>query len=116
MVRSILLRGFDQDMANRIGQYMSSHHTKFIEGATPSKLERPDAEGPIKVTYKSTDGEEKTEEYDTVLFAMGRYAVTEGLNLEAAGLKAESNWKLKANADESTSVDNIYAVGDVIYG
>jgi len=30
MVRSILLRGFDQDMANRIGKHMENHGTKFI--------------------------------------------------------------------------------------
>jgi thioredoxin reductase (NADPH) len=30
MVRSILLRGFDQDMANHIGNYMEKHGTKFI--------------------------------------------------------------------------------------
>jgi len=30
MVRSILLRGFDQDMANRIGTHMENHGTKFI--------------------------------------------------------------------------------------
>jgi len=30
MVRSILLRGFDQDMANLIGDYMKGHGTKFI--------------------------------------------------------------------------------------
>lgn len=51
MVRSIFLRGFDQDMANRIGKYMGDHHTKFIHKATPSKLEKPDPEGKIKVTY-----------------------------------------------------------------
>jgi len=80
MVRSILLRGFDQDMANRIGEYMKDNHTKFINKATPSKLEKPDPAGKIKVTFNH-DGEEKVEEYDTVLFAMGRYAVTEGCNL-----------------------------------
>lgn len=42
MVRSIFLRGFDQDMANRIGQYMEDNHTKMIKGATPSKLEKLD--------------------------------------------------------------------------
>lgn len=75
MVRSILLRGFDQDMANRIGKHMSLYHTKFINGATPSKLEKADPEGQITVTYKDAEGE-KTGEYDTVLFAIGRYAVT----------------------------------------
>jgi len=58
MVRSILLRGFDQDMADRIGEYMGNHGTGFLPSATPSKLERPDPEGPIIVTYNQ-DGEEK---------------------------------------------------------
>lgn len=40
MVRSILLRGFDQDMANRIGQYMEAHHVHFIRGTIPDKLEK----------------------------------------------------------------------------
>jgi thioredoxin reductase (NADPH) len=52
MVRSILLRGFDQDMANRIGSYMESHHTKFIAGAIPVKLEKPDPNGKTIVTYE----------------------------------------------------------------
>merc|ERR1719183_3224005 len=42
MVRSILLRGFDQDMANKIGNFLEKNHTKFIQGATPVKLEKPD--------------------------------------------------------------------------
>ena len=32
MVRSILLRGFDQDMANRIGDYMTEGGIKFLRG------------------------------------------------------------------------------------
>lgn len=115
MVRSILLRGFDQDMAERIGQYMENHHTKFIKEAVPVKLEKPDPEGKILVTY-TQGGEEKTGEYDTVLFAIGRYAVTEGLNLEKAGVVCEKNGKFKVNEQEQTNVANIYAIGDVIYG
>lgn len=52
MVRSILLRGFDQDMANRIGQYMEAYGTKFIRGAVPTKLEKPDPAGKILVTWE----------------------------------------------------------------
>jgi pyruvate/2-oxoglutarate dehydrogenase complex dihydrolipoamide dehydrogenase (E3) component len=55
MVRSILLRGFDQDMAKRIGTFMKDTHTRFVEGATPSKLEKLES-GMIKVTYKMNDG------------------------------------------------------------
>jgi len=83
-------------MANKIGKYMQDHHTKFIHKATPSKLAKPDPNGKIHVTYNCEEGE-KTEEYDTVLFAIGRYAVTEGINLDAAGVKAEKNGKFVVN-------------------
>jgi len=52
MVRSILLRGFDQDMANRIGSYMENHGTKFIRGTVQTKLEKPDPSGKIIVHYE----------------------------------------------------------------
>jgi thioredoxin reductase (NADPH) len=51
MVRSIFLRGFDQDMADRIAAHMKAGGTKFIRNSVPSKLEKPDAEGRIKVTW-----------------------------------------------------------------
>ena len=115
MVRSILLRGFDQDPANLIGQYMQEHNTNFIHWAVPTKMEKPDPNGRIKVTYLEEDVE-KSEEYDTVLFAVGRYANTEGLNLPAAGLVAEKNGKFKVNDVEQTNVPHIFAIGDVLYG
>lgn len=38
MVRSILLRGFDQDMASKIGEYMEEHGVKFIRQFVPIKV------------------------------------------------------------------------------
>lgn len=38
MVRSILLRGFDQDMANRAGEHMEEHGIKFIRKFVPTKV------------------------------------------------------------------------------
>jgi|Transcript_23224 thioredoxin reductase (NADPH) len=115
MVRSILLRGFDQDMANLIGEHMSMYHTKFINGATPKSLTRESEDGPITVTWQDSEGE-KSDTYDTVLFAIGRYAVTEGLNCANAGVQAESNGKFKCNEQDQTNVENIFAIGDVLHG
>merc|ERR1719387_3428000 len=42
MVRSILLRGFDQDMAKRIGAYMERHGVKFERGMVPERFEKCD--------------------------------------------------------------------------
>lgn len=52
MVRSIFLRGFDQDMANKIAQYMENHGVKFIREAIPTRLEKLDPNGKIIAYYK----------------------------------------------------------------
>jgi len=111
MVRSIFLRGFDQQCANKIADHMKTFHTKFIRNATPSKLEKDDT-GKIAVTFKQGDVEE-VEHFDTVLFAMGRYALTEGINMKNAGLVCEKNGKFKVNDHEQTNVPHIYAIGDI---
>lgn len=49
MVRSILLRGFDQECASRIGKYMEKQGTKFIRNAVPEKVEK--LENGRKVVY-----------------------------------------------------------------
>lgn len=56
MVRSIFLRGFDQQMAEKITTHMSTYHTKFIRGAVPLKLEKSDPNGKIRVEWKNNDG------------------------------------------------------------
>jgi len=38
MVRSILLRGFDQQMAEMIGDYMAKHGTNFVRPCVPTKV------------------------------------------------------------------------------
>jgi thioredoxin reductase (NADPH) len=38
MVRSILLRGFDQQLAEKIGEYMADQGVKFIKKATPVSI------------------------------------------------------------------------------
>lgn len=53
------------------------------------------------------------EEFDTVLFAIGRYALTEKINLPGAGVKVEKNGKFLVDEYDRTNVDNIYAIGDV---
>lgn len=56
------------------------------------------------------------DEFDTVLYATGRYALTKDLNLPAAGVEVvPENGKIDA-INEQTNVSNIYAVGDVLQG
>jgi NAD(P) transhydrogenase len=51
---------------------------------------------------------------DKALYSIGRQGATDGLNLEAAGLNADSRGRISVNKHFQAAVENIYAVGDVI--
>lgn len=89
MVRSILLRGFDQQMANIIGDYMEKHHIKFIRGSVPVEITKiKDGEpGEYLVKYKNDKNEILQETYNTVVLAVGRDPCTKELNIEKVGVK-----------------------------
>ncbi|XP_038612159.1 thioredoxin reductase 1, cytoplasmic isoform X2 [Tachyglossus aculeatus] len=120
MVRSILLRGFDQDMANKIGEHMEEHGIKFIKKFVPTKIEQIEEgmPGKLKVVAQSTDGQETIEgEYNTVLLAVGRDSCTRNIGLENVGVKInEKTGKIPVTDEEQTSVPYIYAIGDVLEG
>lgn len=112
MVRSILLRGFDQGMANRIGDYMQKHGTKFISKAIPNSFIKTDS-GKILVTYTDVESNTiKMEEYDTVLLAIGRSPETTSIGLQEIGVKLSKIGKIVTNETEQSNIDNIYAIGD----
>jgi NAD(P) transhydrogenase len=49
-----------------------------------------------------------------LLYAVGRQANTDQINVSAAGLKADPRGKLNVNESYQTEVSHIYAAGDVI--
>ena len=51
---------------------------------------------------------------DTLLFAAGRVANTQGLGLEAAGVDLDSRGRIVVDKNFRTSVEGIYAAGDVL--
>lgn len=51
---------------------------------------------------------------DVLLYAVGRQANGDQLNLQAAGLQADARGRLHVNRSLQTEVPHIYAVGDVI--
>nr|WEY08176.1 thioredoxin reductase 3 [Heteropneustes fossilis]BAQ02337.1 thioredoxin reductase 3-like [Clarias batrachus] len=120
MVRSILLRGFDQDMANRAGDHMETHGVKFLRKFVPIKIEQLEAGSPgrLKVTAKSTETDEIIEgEFNTVLIAVGRDACTGTIGLDKAGVIVNSkNGKIPVNDGEQTNIPHVYAIGDILEG
>lgn len=120
VVRSILLRGFDQDIANKVGDYMEKHGVRFLKKFLPSKVEKLEdgTPGRYKVTMKNTEtGEEVVDEFNTILLGIGRDPCTSGIGLEKIGVKLdEKTGCVIADDYEQTSVANVYAVGDILLG
>ncbi|XP_059618394.1 thioredoxin reductase 1, mitochondrial isoform X2 [Phlebotomus argentipes] len=116
MVRSIVLRGFDQQMADIVASAMAEKGIGFLFKTVPTSVEKT-AEGRLLVKYRNSEGVEGSDVYDTVLFAIGRTALTEDLQLPSAGVKFnQDNKKVPVNEREETNVEGVYAVGDVIDG
>ncbi|XP_041457959.1 thioredoxin reductase 1, cytoplasmic-like [Lytechinus variegatus] len=117
MVRSILLRGFDQDMAEKIGSYMEKHHVNFIRKAVPTKIEMvKDGQPPtLRIHYKKTEsGDESTIECNTILMAIGRDACTTDIGLDKVGVITNTKNGKIPTTNEQTNVPHIYAVGDIL--
>ncbi|CAH1801109.1 unnamed protein product, partial [Owenia fusiformis] len=116
MVRSICLRGFDQQMAGLIADNMAAKGTQFLWQTVPERVEKTD-QG-LKVFWKEKDGTTKSDVYDTVLLAVGREPQTRGLGLEKVGVKIDdkSGFVIGGhNKDyEQTSLSHIYAIGDIL--
>ncbi|VVC44920.1 Hypothetical protein CINCED_3A017509 [Cinara cedri] len=113
MVRSVILRGFDRDMVNLVQAEMEEKGVKFLIGKTPTKVSKQ-PNGKLLVEWLGNKVIEQGE-FDTVLVATGRKALSKELNPLAAGLEVHpESGKFTVNA-EQTNVPNIYAVGDVLH-
>jgi dihydrolipoamide dehydrogenase len=68
------------------------------------------------VIEPAAGGSQETLTADVVLVAIGRKPHTEGLGLEAVGVKLDARGRVEVNSHFQTSVPSIYAIGDVIAG
>merc|ERR1711902_417889 len=73
------------------------------------------APGKLKVTAKYKDGTTYADEFNTVIFAIGRDACTQNIGLDKVGVALNpKNGKVLHDEAERTNVDSIYAIGDVL--
>jgi glutathione reductase (NADPH) len=102
-----LLRGFDDDIRAHVAEEMEARGIKVILGAQHGKIEKVAA----GLVSHCTNGHPV--ESDVVMFALGRAPYVAGLGLETAGVELNENGAVKVDEYSKTSVDNIWAVGDV---
>ena len=116
MVRSRVLRRFDNQMGDLIKTHMENHGVHFLERSLPSSIEQL-SDGRLKVKWVVNEVTKKEDVFDTVMFATGRYANTTSLNLAAVNLHAEpGSGKIICPQGETTRVPSIHVIGDARFG
>ncbi len=110
-----ILPGMDGEVAKQFQRMLQKQGFAFRLG---SKVTGVDAKGKtLKVSVEpAKGGDAETLEADVVLVAIGRVPYTEGLGLKEAGVELDERGRVKTDGHYRTTVDGIYAVGDVIAG
>ncbi len=107
--------GMDREISNEFKKILIKQGIKFKLGSKVNSLKNLGS----KVSINYTDLKESKEEIlevDKVLVSVGRKPYTEGLNLTKLGIKKDDKGRIEVNEKLQTSVQNIYAIGDVIKG
>ncbi|TLF44685.1 dihydrolipoyl dehydrogenase [Maribacter aurantiacus] len=109
-----IIPGMDGALSKELMKVLKKQKIKFALSHKVKSVERKGK----KITVKADDkkGTEVVFEGDYCLVSVGRKPYTEGLNLEAAGVKMDDRGRVEVDGHLKTNVDNIYAIGDVVKG
>jgi glutathione reductase (NADPH) len=102
-----ILRGFDHDLRDHLAAEMRKKGIEIRLKSDVARIER--SGGGVRVTLN--DG--AAFGAGQIMLATGRVPNVVGLGLDKAGVELTPHYAIKVNAESRTTVDNIYAVGDV---
>ncbi|QJQ33087.1 glutathione-disulfide reductase [Sphingomonas lacunae] len=103
-----ILRGYDEQIRDRLLQISMAKGIQFRFNCPFEHIEKQ-ADGSLSIRLAGADPIEA----DLLLFATGRAPRSQGLGLEAVGVELAANGAVKVDDYSQTSVEHIYAVGDV---
>jgi len=109
-----VLTGIDGEVAKLMQRTLEKQGLVFHLSHKVTKVEK--AKAGVKATIEpAAGGEAKTIDADIVLVAIGRRPFTDGLGLEALGVKTERG-QVVVDGHYASNIPGIYAIGDVIRG
>jgi dihydrolipoamide dehydrogenase len=110
-----ILPGIDGEIAR---QFQRLQEKQGIAFKLSSKVTAVDTSGKaLKIKVEpAAGGAAETLDADIVLVAIGRVPYTDGLGLEAAGVKKDNRGRVLIDDHFRTNVAGIYAIGDVVAG
>lgn len=106
-----ILSGADPDLAAILQKSLVK---KFTSIMTDTKVKAIVENGTVlKVTLEDKDKKSFDQEFDKVLFSIGRRPDTKGLGLENTDVKLDQKGFVITDISKRTSVKNIFAIGDI---
>lgn len=115
VVGNKILKKEDQEVSKRLKALLKKRGINFVTGVHAQSIEEEN--GQLKVTTEKISNQ-KTDEViaDYVLVAAGRAANIDGLGIENTDVETEKG-AIKVDFDTfQTNVENIYAIGDCVFG
>lgn len=110
-----IVPGMDLEIAKQFQNSMEKQGIKFLLGQKVLSAKKDSKN--VTLSMESVADKIKQEmTADVVLVAIGRKPYTENLGLENAGITTDERGRIPVNHNLQTSINHIYAIGDVIVG
>ncbi len=110
-----ILPGMDQDVSKEMLKILKKQGMEFklSTKVTDTKTSKSGVELTVE---PATGGDSETIKSDVVLVSVGRKPFTQGLGLEDAGVEMDERGCINVDETFESSVEGIFAIGDVIKG
>ena len=110
-----ILPGMDEEVRKEANKIFKKQGFEFRLGMKVTGAQAGD--GGVSLTVEpAKGGDAETIEASHVLVSIGRRPNTDGLGLEKAGLQLNARGQIETDHEFRTSVDGVWAIGDVIPG
>jgi len=109
-----IIPNMDSSLSKELTKVFKKSGVKVNTSHKVSSIERKGDS--VFIVAENKKGESETFEGDYCLISIGRSAYTKGLNLEAIGVSTDKYGRVEVDNNLKTSVDHIFAIGDVVKG
>lgn len=109
-----LLPTMDKTLGKELMKILKKQEFKFLFNHAVQKVNTVD--GGVQLEVKNKKGEKILVDGDYCLVAVGRKAYTDLLGLDKIGIETDKAGRIETDQNLMTSVNNVYAIGDVVKG
>jgi dihydrolipoyl dehydrogenase len=111
-----ILPGMDTEVATAFQKILKKQGLAFKLSSKVTKATRSKKSGVTLEIEPADGGETEKMTADAVLVAVGRRPYTDGLGLDKVGIETDRQGRIVTDANFQTSLEGVYAIGDVIAG